>query len=177
MLKKSMSPKRKLRYYWLRLVRLRGNPFFIARGVAIGAFVGVTPTIPFHTILTLFLCAILRGNVIAAIVVNWIVSNPVTIPVEYYLSWKIGVLVTGKEVSWEQVQLMLDNLHHAGILEAIHLISAQFLQVVFCLVVGGVIIALPFGLACYFVAVYFYYKRQKKRQERFLKRIAQRDKG
>lgn len=167
-----MSPKRQIRYYWLRLIRLRGNPFFIARGIAIGAFVGVTPTIPFHTILTIFLCTLCKANIIAAIVINWIVSNPVTIPIEYYLSWKLGVLITGKHVTWQQVQLLLNQMHSVGIFEAFEILTTKFIQVVYCLVVGGVVLALPIGLLSYFLAVYFYFYRQKKRQEEFLKRIS-----
>ena len=171
MFKITMSPRRQIRYYWLRLVRLRGNPFFIARGIAIGAFVGVTPTIPFHTILTIFLCAVCRANIIAAIVANWIVSNPVTIPIEYYLSWKLGVLITGQPVSWEQVQQMLNELHSVGFVEAVEMLFVKFFQVLYCLVAGGLVLAVPVGLVCYFLAVYFYFYRQKKRQERFLKSI------
>ncbi|MEA1867995.1 MAG: DUF2062 domain-containing protein, partial [Thermodesulfobacteriota bacterium] len=48
---KGSSPGRTVRYQWLRLVRLRGDPFVLARGIAIGTFIGLTPTIPFHTIL------------------------------------------------------------------------------------------------------------------------------
>ncbi len=170
--KKFMSPRRRIRYYWLRLIRLRGNPFVIARGIAVGAFVGVTPTIPFHTVLTVFFCTILRANIIAAVVANWIVSNPVTIPVEYYLSWRIGVLVTGKKVTWGQVQLMLHEIHSASFLEAARMLCCKFAEVLYCLVTGGLLLALPVGLISYFCAVYYYFYLQRKRQERFLKRIS-----
>ncbi len=172
MFKKAMSPRRQIRYYWLRLIRLRGNPFFIARGMAVGTFVGLTPTIPFHTVLTLFFCAIFRANIIAAIVANWIVSNPVTIPIEYYASWKLGVLITGRPVTWQQVQSMLHEIHQAGFLEAAQMLCAKFMQVACCLVAGGVVLALPFGVLSYFAAVYFYFYRQRKKQEKFLKRIS-----
>ena len=167
-----MSPKRAAKYYWLRLIRLRGNPFVIARGLAIGTFIGITPTIPFHTVLTLFLCTLLKGNIIAGIVANWIVSNPLTIPIEYYLSWKIGTLITSKAISWNEVQIMLNKLESAGFIQAIELISNKFFEVVYCLVVGGIVLALPIALLCYFVAVYFYFYQQKRRQKRFLERIS-----
>ena len=166
------SPKRALRYYWLRLIRLRGNPFVIARGLAVGTFVGVTPTIPFHTILTIGLCTLFRGNILAGIIANWIVSNPVSIPFEYYLSWKVGVWITGSDISWNQVQKMLNLLESVGFLEACQLIFQKFLEIIYCLVIGGVIIGIPAGIACYFLASYFYFWQEKRRQEKFLKRIS-----
>ncbi len=172
MAKSLLSPKRAAKYYWLRLIRLRGNPFVIARGLAIGTFIGITPTIPLHTILTIFLCSIFRGNMLAAIIANWIVSNPLTIPIEYYLSWRIGTIITSRSVSWDEVQIMLTQIESTDFLHGVQLIFNKFLEVIYCLVIGGVVLALPIGFLCYFIAVYFYFYRQKKRQEEFLERIS-----
>ncbi len=161
--------KRTFRYYWLRLRRLQGNPFVLARGVGIGAFVGFTPTIPFHTGLTIFFCTLFKGNVVAAIIANWIVSNPLTIPVQYYLAWKIGVWITSVRITWEQVCSMLNQLQQAGFIEASKLIFIKFSKIMYCLLAGGMVLALPVGIFFYFLALYFYLRRQKRRQERFLK--------
>ena len=37
--------QRTARFYFLMLKRQRGNPVFLARGVAMGVFIGITPTI------------------------------------------------------------------------------------------------------------------------------------
>ncbi len=166
---KKLRPKRAFRYYWVRLRRLQGNPFILARGVGIGAFVGMTPTIPFHTGLTLFLCTIFKGNIVAAVITNWIVSNPVTIPIQYYLAWKIGVWITSVRITWEQVQSMLNQLHHAGFIQASKMLFVKFSSIMYCLLAGGFILAVPIGVLFYFLALYFYLMRQKRRQERFLR--------
>lgn len=59
-------------------------------GMAIGVFVGVTPTIPFHTALLLFFTFLLKQNVTAAYLGSWIISNPVTIPIFYFVQYEIG---------------------------------------------------------------------------------------
>ena len=164
------GPLRAVRYYWLKLLRLRGNPFSLARGIAIGAFVGVTPTIPFHTAITIFLCTVLKGNIVAAILSNWIVSNPVTIPIEYYLAWKTGTWLTSVNVTWEQVSAMLNELHHSGFIEAAKMLFVKFSSIMYCLVAGGLLIALPVGIVFYFLSLSIYLRRQKRLQERFLEK-------
>ena len=39
---KKIQPQRAARYYYLRFIRLQGDPHTLARGVAIGLFIGVT---------------------------------------------------------------------------------------------------------------------------------------
>jgi uncharacterized protein (DUF2062 family) len=46
---------KRLRIYYDRFISLKGEPASIAAGFAIGVFVGVTPTIPFHTAMIVFL--------------------------------------------------------------------------------------------------------------------------
>ncbi len=62
--------------------------------MAIGVFIGITPTIPLHTILAVSLALLVRGSKLAAALGVW-VSNPLSIPVFYYGSYRIGQLVLG----------------------------------------------------------------------------------
>lgn len=71
--------KKKAREFYDRFISLKGNPRSIAMGMAIGVFVGVTPTIPFHTVIIVFLILISRQNLTAALLGAWI-TNPATIP-------------------------------------------------------------------------------------------------
>ena len=85
-----LEPRRTARYYYLRFIRLKGDPSVLARGVAVGTFIGITPTIPFHTVMALGLSFILRGSKVAALLATFLVSNPLTFFPQYYLSWQIG---------------------------------------------------------------------------------------
>lgn len=88
------SPRWWWREFFRQLKDLRGRPHDIALGMAIGVFIGITPTIPLHTILAVSLALLVRGSKLAAALGVW-VSNPLSIPVFYYGSYRIGQLVLG----------------------------------------------------------------------------------
>jgi len=44
-----------IRQYGQKIKQLQGDPHHVALGMAIGVFVGVTPTIPFHTVIAVAL--------------------------------------------------------------------------------------------------------------------------
>ncbi len=73
-----MSVKRILRYHWLKFLRLQDDPRKLAWGMALGVFVGVTPTVPFHFITVLTLAPLLRVSVITAVLGTQL-CNPLTI--------------------------------------------------------------------------------------------------
>ena len=92
--KEFLSPRYWWREFWRQLRELRGKPHEIALGMAIGVFVAITPTIPFHTVLAVSLAALVRGSKLAAALGVW-VSNPLTIPIFYYGSYRLGRFVLG----------------------------------------------------------------------------------
>ena len=103
-----MNFGRTRRYYYLRFIRLRGTPHSLALGSAIGVFIGITPTIPFHTIVIFFLSIVSRSSFIAGLISSWVVCNPLTYIPQYYLSLRIGNLVTPYELSWNQIQSVVE---------------------------------------------------------------------
>lgn len=50
--KKTLHPshKKRIQVFITRFKKLQGTPHYVAKGMAIGIFIGVTPTIPFHMI-------------------------------------------------------------------------------------------------------------------------------
>lgn len=74
--------------------QLRGDPHYIALGMAVGCFVGVTPTVPFHTALSLGLAALLRGSKRAA-TLGQLFGNPLTLPPLYLIDYKLGSSLLG----------------------------------------------------------------------------------
>lgn len=71
------------------LLRLRGSPEAIARGLAIGLVVAFTPTIGFQTVLSLGLATLLDANRPISIVPGFL-TNPVTIPPVYAFTYYVG---------------------------------------------------------------------------------------
>ncbi len=87
---------RRFRYTYLKLLRLRGKPRFVAKGLAVGVFAGCFPFFGVQTFLGLFLAAICRGSKVAALAATWI-SNPLTYLPLYLFNYKIGKLLLGSK--------------------------------------------------------------------------------
>jgi len=162
-----LEPRRAARYYYLRFVRLRGHPSVLARGVAVGTFIGITPTIPFHTILALIFAIILRGSKVTALLAAVIVSNPLTFFLQYYFSWKIGNWFTPAEHSWDEVSGLLDAVVNGENYRGAFTVLAEIgLDSLVILIGGGIILATPFTIAFYVLTYMFFRSINKKRLEK-----------
>lgn len=106
----------------------------MARGVAVGLFVGLTPTVGFQTLLMLPFCALLRGNFIAAFTISW-VSNPLTMTPLYLAYFLLGEWIF--EPLLHPFSLIAGGGIPDGILEAVSF------------GLGSLIIALPAAAAGY----------------------------
>ncbi|MGD8290485.1 MAG: DUF2062 domain-containing protein [Desulfobacterales bacterium] len=78
---------------WINRVKnFSGDPHFVALGMACGVFVAATPTMPFQTVIAVTLAYFLRSSKAAAAIGVWL-SNPITFPVFYLASYKVGTLL------------------------------------------------------------------------------------
>lgn len=161
------EPRRAARYYYLRFIRLRGQPSVLARGIAVGTFIGITPTIPFHTIMALLFALILRGSKIAALLATFAVSNPLTFLPQYYLSWKIGNWFTPSNHSWEEVSGLIEAILNGGnFMETITALIGIGYDSLLILVGGGIILATPFTILFYIASYMLFRNLHKKRLEK-----------
>ncbi|MFH1215987.1 MAG: DUF2062 domain-containing protein [Pseudomonadota bacterium] len=165
--------KRFFRYYYLKFLRLQGDPREIARGVAVGVFFGITPTIPLHTVLIIFFAIFLRASKLAGILAGCVVSNPLTFFFQYYLSWRIGTTLLPYELSWQRIhELMAVISGHSGFRETWAEITKLGWDAVIVMVGGGTILALPFSVASYFLSLYFYQSLRRTKQRLRSERMA-----
>lgn len=73
----------------------------LGRGLAVGLFFGLTPTVGFQTALVLPSCLLFRGNFPVAFAATW-VSNPVTMgPLYVAFNW-LGEHLVGSSILSEQ---------------------------------------------------------------------------
>lgn len=152
-----MEPFRTVKYYYLRFTRLQGDPHVLARGVAIGIFVGVTPTIPFHTILALALAFLLRGSKIAALLFTVVASNPFTFFFQYYFSWRLGNWLTFNELSWAKVCSLLQLINaEARFQEILAAVFSLGRDTILVMLTGGIAMALPIALLGYLLSYQFF---------------------
>jgi uncharacterized protein len=146
-----MALFRMLRYHWLIFRRLQEDPRKLAWGMALGVFIGITPTIPLHTVIVLSLAALLRVSPVTAFI-GIQIGNPLTIVPIYIASYKIGqfLLYHGKPLVFPETfsfKAWMDVLWQGGV----------------ALQVGGVVLAIPPAIASYFVTLWIVqrYRRRK----------------
>lgn len=146
-----MEPiKRTAKYYYYRFVRLRTSPEEMARGLAIGVFVGFTPTFGIQSILSIFIAAIFRGNKFLAAGAAF-VTNPITIPFIYGGTYLTGAAVLQNPVdSSFLAEPSLEGLWSAGG------------DIFAALWVGGIIVGLAVAVVVYFLVLSFGPKAQLK---------------
>ena len=136
-------PSGLLKRVYARFVKLRGCPKEIARGFAVGVFVGFTPTLGAQVLLAVPLAALLKANKLAAVAGVWI-TNPVTAPFIYGLTYFVGSRLTG-----------VSGRLAAGFAEEMTLmeIVAQAPHIFWILTVGGIVVGLPMAVASYYAAL------------------------
>ena len=119
-------------------------------GMAIGVFVGVTPTIPFHTVLVILITVLFRQNLTAAYLGTWIISNPITIPLFYFIQYEIGHhLLRTASYDFNFSDLSLQYIINLG------------WHIVFPLLLGGVMMAPLFAVTAYFITHFAIIKLRK----------------
>ena len=132
--------KKRIKYFHNKFISLKGEPRAIAMGMAIGVFVGVTPTIPFHTVLVILITVLFRQNLAAAYLGTWIVSNPITIPFFYFIQYEIGhhlLRTASYDFNFSDMSLQ-------------YIISLGW-HIAFPLLLGGVMMAPLFAVPAYFI--------------------------
>jgi uncharacterized protein len=131
--------RRKLKEFYNCFLSLNGEPRELAAAMAIGIFIGVTPTIPFHTLMIIFVCLLTKQNLSAAYLGSWI-NNPLTLPFLYFAEYEIGKFILG--------------MHSVHILSADYSVKAIFelgWEIMYPLQVGGVVLATLFTIPAYFI--------------------------
>ncbi len=148
-----------LRKFYRRFIKIQDEPRKIAFGFALGLFIGLSPAIGFHTIIAVFFAALFSWNKISAAIGVWI-SNPVTAPILYSVTYLLGLNLLGHE-------------KHPGSPSGlvIHSFTALFQrapETLWAMILGGIIIGLPIAVIGYLFA----FSAVKGYQEKIKLRLA-----
>lgn len=151
-----MQLNRQVRYYYLRFIRLRGDPHGLALGMAFGVFTGMMPIMPFQMALAVALALLFKGSKVTAALGTWI-SNPFNWYLLYYVSYKLGAFVLGVEGqnrmfsaimaavrSGEDVMVVAEKILAAG-----GLMAASFL-------IGGILMGMLASVPTYFIFLFVF---------------------
>jgi uncharacterized protein (TIGR03546 family) len=155
-----MALRRLLRYHWLKFLRLQEDPRKLAWGMALGVFIGITPTIPFHTVVTLSLAALLRVSPVTAFL-GIQIGNPLTAPALYLAAYKVGqfLLYRGQPLVFPEsnsFKAWIQVLWQGGV----------------ALQVGGVIIAIPPAIVAYFLTMWIVQRYRRRKAAKALSVLA-----
>jgi uncharacterized protein (DUF2062 family) len=144
-----------------RFLKIRGTPQEIALGFAMGLFVGMSPTLGFQMAIAVFFAVLFKWNKISAAVGVWI-SNPVTAPVIYPVTYLLGAKVLGIDELYPFPKIMdmswfLEMLRNTP-------------EIISLMTLGGVILGIPLAVAGYF----FTFTAVNKYQQEIKLKLAER---
>jgi len=146
---------RNLKRFYNRFLKLRGSPQQASLGMALGIFVGMSPFLGFHTVMAVLLASLFGWSKITA-AVGVLVTNPITAPIIYPLTYQLGVMLTGfsEPIIWSR-------LLEPGAFIALMKNSPM---IIIDMLVGGILVGLPLSIVIYYIT-YAAVSKAKKRIE------------
>lgn len=146
-----MNYNRRIRYYFLKIVRLRGEPHELALGVSFGVFAGMMPIMPFQTALAVMLALFFKGSKITAALGTWI-SNPLNWYFLYYFSHKIGASILGLFGQQKAFLLVMEAIDRGeGLFVMFSKIAGAGSNMAFSFILGGLIMGIVASIPSYFL--------------------------
>ncbi|MFU8814703.1 MAG: DUF2062 domain-containing protein [Pseudomonadales bacterium] len=123
----------------------------LARGVAVGLFVGLTPTVGVQTPLMVAASVLFRANFPAAFIVSWI-NNPLTLGLLYFSFHEVG-----------DEALALLPIRFDGLSGSLFGLGEALAEDVAAIVIGSLLIALPMAFFGYFTFLHLWRRLQVHR--------------
>ena len=109
--------RRRLRFYYLKIMRNNGSPEYIARGVAVGIFIGFFLPIGFQSLPAIALAWLLKGAKIPAFLLTFH-SNYVTSFFFYPVQCYVGSWLLFHPLRWRMLTEQLHSLVNEPSLKA-----------------------------------------------------------
>ncbi len=126
----------------IRLARIQSHTDAVARGLALGVFIGFSPTFGIQLILAIALAMLLRQNKLATFIGVW-VTNPLTAPFIYGLEYEVGRLLLRMPPIYSKHFFDLNLGWHMGA------------KVILPLCLGSLVLGIPAAIISYALGVRF----------------------
>jgi uncharacterized protein (DUF2062 family) len=144
------------RKFVVRILELDDTPREIARGIALGVFIAMTPTVGIQMIAIATVCTIAGGNRLAGVAMAWI-SNPLTIVPIYWLDYFIGsMILRTRMVAIGEIARVVD-LKSTGIFsmffEFLGNLGSMAVNLAGPMFLGGAILGIICAIPAYYVSV------------------------
>ena len=174
--------RRFIKFYYLRLVRQSGSPDYIARGVAIGLFIGMLVPLGGQMIVALALAYMLKAHKIPALGCTWI-TNHFTVGVIYPFQCYVGSYLTSEPMKWNEsftifksfiksVTKTGDMSFWQSLENAFHELLKLGSEILVPFFIGGALIGTFLAFIGYFIAYGMIMHHRMKVDMRIKKRLA-----
>ena len=163
---------RQIRYYYLRTLRQSGSVESIARGMAIGVFVGLIMPPLFQILVAVIIATFAKANRIVAAIGCW-VSNPITFPIIYPFYYLIGSFLTGRKVQ----PIKMPGFEWGNLLADVKTVTMDIIaagpDLMLVLDTGATLCALAGSIVSYYLTRALIRRYRERREEKQNTRLAE----
>ena len=152
--------KRKMILLYLKIVREKATPEYIARGWAIGMFYGCLIPFGFQLICSIPTAFLLKGSKIGASV-GTLITNHFSVFIIYPLQCYAGLLLMGRNRSLAELKEIMAKVIHASSYEALLGIGTELVAAFF---IGGALLTAVMTPITYFLVKTLVVKYRAKRK-------------
>ncbi len=127
-----------------KILETEDSPERIARGVAVGSFIAVTPTVGLQVCFALLAATIARGNRLAAVAMTFVLNPFIIVPPSYWYfpAYYLGAFLLGMEpVGFARVAQAYES--SKGIFQLLGNLWSLGIDVYGPMLLGGAIIGVP----------------------------------
>jgi len=150
----------RIQTWWQRTMNQPGSADRVARGAALGFFIGWLPLVGVQMGLAFGLCTITRASFIASLPGVWL-SNPVTMVPMYFFINRVGAHVVGKAITWQEMENIWRHVSTLGIMQGTRYLFVETASVTLAMLVGGTIIGLINAFIAYPIVVRLVHRYQR----------------
>ncbi len=151
--------KRWVNLHYYKIMRIDDPPYKIARGVAIGVFMGIFPTFGLGIVFAIAAAYVLKANRAAAVIGSFIM-NPLTTPFFWAISSAVGAVIL-----WEDKEVVMASVKNHHLLNGMGWAFLVYL-------VGALVVSTIFAALSYFLTRKWIIEH---RRHKAMKMLAKRD--
>ena len=159
--------RRLVRYYYNKAVREKGTPEYIARGWAIGMFIGFAVPFGLQLLVSVPLSFLLKGSKLGA-TVGTLATNHFTIFIIYPFQCWLGSYLIGNPLSFSEISAGLEEVIKYQDYETLFLLGKDLIVAFF---IGGFLLAFVSTPICYFVVKNMVIQYRLNKEKRRLKKL------
>ncbi|MDR0931600.1 MAG: DUF2062 domain-containing protein [Victivallales bacterium] len=156
------------KYYYFKVMHQSGSPEYIARGAAIGVFVGFFLPIGTQSIPAILLAFLFKGAKIPAFIMTFH-SNYVTSFLFYPIQCYVGSYLIFNPLSWQTLSDNLRNLLEQQTLDALFLLGTPLIVSFFA---GGLFFGILVSVPIYYLTIHLVIKFRARREKRRINRLS-----